>query len=340
MAQGVSFLAEVVPPRALQCHGALGAGGRSLAMARASRLSRWLVFLELVVLLPTSCCFKVIGAGLAGSGLRPLASALRALGLRCYRGPESPDGLAEWDPLLRQKSPESLQQLAQQLVAAGYDAILDWPLDVIDVLLQLLERFPDARVILTVHEDSNKWFSAFQQTQASWYYYCWAHDRNSLWELVEIHQEALRLPAVPSDKDAGRCVAAYDQHNAMVREAVPPGQLLELHMHSGWEPLCRFLNVSVPSTDFPWTDAPGSDFPDWDVGWLRTLVLRRYALYALVCGAFTVCAAALLHSLLLPRLGSLPRRGFLLCVLGLSGLLLLRRFALQLPVGLPRWAAR
>jgi hypothetical protein len=43
----------------------------------------------------------------------------------------------------------------------------------------------------------------------------------------------------------------YDDHHAMLRELVPPENLLEFDVSEGWEPLCRFLEMPVPEAEFP-----------------------------------------------------------------------------------------
>uniref|UniRef100_A0A0D2YKP1 NAD dependent epimerase/dehydratase n=1 Tax=Fusarium oxysporum (strain Fo5176) TaxID=660025 RepID=A0A0D2YKP1_FUSOF len=43
----------------------------------------------------------------------------------------------------------------------------------------------------------------------------------------------------------------YDEHHAMLRERVSPENLLEFDVVEGWEPLCQFLDVGVPETEFP-----------------------------------------------------------------------------------------
>ena len=49
-------------------------------------------------------------------------------------------------------------------------------------------------------------------------------------------------------------MAAYERHNALVREAVPQGRLLEWHAAEGWEPICHALGVAVPDHPFPLTN--------------------------------------------------------------------------------------
>ncbi len=44
----------------------------------------------------------------------------------------------------------------------------------------------------------------------------------------------------------------YQEHNDWIRSLVPKDRLLELRLgRHGWEPLCSFLNVDIPSTDYP-----------------------------------------------------------------------------------------
>ena len=46
-------------------------------------------------------------------------------------------------------------------------------------------------------------------------------------------------------------VNAFNTHNAEVERSIPKDRLLVYEVKEGWEPLCRFLNVPVPSTPFP-----------------------------------------------------------------------------------------
>jgi hypothetical protein len=43
----------------------------------------------------------------------------------------------------------------------------------------------------------------------------------------------------------------FEEHNEQVRRTVPTSQLLEFNVSQGWQPLCEFLNVPVPSQPFP-----------------------------------------------------------------------------------------
>jgi hypothetical protein len=52
-------------------------------------------------------------------------------------------------------------------------------------------------------------------------------------------------------KDKKKVIASYNLHNEEVFRSVPPEKLLVFNVKDGWEPLCRFLNVSVPNEPFP-----------------------------------------------------------------------------------------
>lgn len=45
--------------------------------------------------------------------------------------------------------------------------------------------------------------------------------------------------------------AIFNAWNEEVQRTVPPDRLLVFEVKDGWEPLCRFLGVPVPSTPFP-----------------------------------------------------------------------------------------
>lgn len=51
--------------------------------------------------------------------------------------------------------------------------------------------------------------------------------------------------------DRERAIAHYHQHIANVKTLVPADRLLIFSVDQGWEPLCQFLDVPVPATEFP-----------------------------------------------------------------------------------------
>ena len=49
-------------------------------------------------------------------------------------------------------------------------------------------------------------------------------------------------------------LSTYHRHNQFVRDAIPADRLLVFDVKQGWEPLCHYLGVPVPATDFPRTN--------------------------------------------------------------------------------------
>jgi hypothetical protein len=54
--------------------------------------------------------------------------------------------------------------------------------------------------------------------------------------------------------DPATMMAAYERHNAEVRQTIPPHRLLEWRATDGWAPICHALGVTVPQFPFPWTN--------------------------------------------------------------------------------------
>jgi hypothetical protein len=59
------------------------------------------------------------------------------------------------------------------------------------------------------------------------------------------------------DRDAA--IAAFHRQLAEVRGAVPAERLLVFTVGDGWVPLCAFLGLPVPTTEFPILN-DGADF--------------------------------------------------------------------------------
>lgn len=54
--------------------------------------------------------------------------------------------------------------------------------------------------------------------------------------------------------DTANLVERFRRHVDAVVERVPPDRLLVLDVREGWGPLCDFLGVPVPGTEFPRTN--------------------------------------------------------------------------------------
>jgi hypothetical protein len=46
-------------------------------------------------------------------------------------------------------------------------------------------------------------------------------------------------------------ISVYEKNNASVLSSIPAKRLLVYQLGDGWEPLCKFLNVAMPTTPFP-----------------------------------------------------------------------------------------
>ena len=51
--------------------------------------------------------------------------------------------------------------------------------------------------------------------------------------------------------DRRHAISVFNAHTAKVRESIPAERLLVFDVAEGWEQLCRFLGVPVPSISFP-----------------------------------------------------------------------------------------
>ncbi len=47
------------------------------------------------------------------------------------------------------------------------------------------------------------------------------------------------------------CIEKYERHVESVRKLIIPANLLEYEVIDGWQPLCEFLDVSIPEESFP-----------------------------------------------------------------------------------------
>ena len=200
---------------------------------------------------------KLIGAGLPRTGTLTQKVALEALGFGpCYhmvnvlanlelvgQWRAALDGNADWDQIF-----------------GGFQATVDWPGGFF--YRELLERYPDAKVLLSVR-DPGAWEHSMRQTVWAVYYgdQLMTHLSNAYAKLDQPWNDYLGLMTdmlwrgrgtlAQNHSERDGMIASMERHSEEVRRTVPAEQLLEWDVCEGWEPLCEFLKVDVPATPLP-----------------------------------------------------------------------------------------
>ena len=190
---------------------------------------------------------KVIGAGFGRTGTLSIKHALEELGFnKCYHMMElmnHQDHHAVWS---RAHQGEAIDWDA---LFDGYQATVDWPS--CNLWREQAEHFPDAKIILTLR-DPDSWYDSVMNTiYASSVAGSKSEDpksrAHSEWAFEIIWDRIFdgRLD------DRQHTIDVFNRHNQSVIDEVPPERLLVFEAKMGWAPLCEFLEVPVPATDYP-----------------------------------------------------------------------------------------
>lgn len=185
---------------------------------------------------------RVIGAGLGRTGTASLKFALeRLLGAPCYHMIEvfnHPEHVPLWHGAALGRMPDWNQ------IFAGYAGAVDWP--VCGFWYELMNAYPDALVLLSLR-DPEKWWESAQETIFQ------VPDHHPFvtaeWKAMIDDLFRTRWRADIHDREA--CIAAFNAHNARVRDTVSASRLLVWQTGEGWGPICRALGVPVPEEPFP-----------------------------------------------------------------------------------------
>jgi len=190
---------------------------------------------------------KVIGSGFGRTGTMSMKEALGVLGL----GPchhmlevmENPAQLAHW------KAIAAGGPINWNAVFAGYNSQVDWP--GAHVWQQTSRAFPDAKVIHTERPE-DAWWNSFNSTIGKFFAVSSELDMPPhIKEVFQTMKDWFLKEAFDDFTDRDSAIAAYRLNNQKVRDTIPADRLLVFHVADGWEPLCRFLGLAVPDTEFP-----------------------------------------------------------------------------------------
>lgn len=194
----------------------------------------------------TKINLRVIGAGLPRTATASLAIALEELlDGRIHHMQSIPghpfDLGAGWDQALAGKTPD------WDLIVDGYVAAVDWPASMF--CWELSEAFPDALVLLSVRDSAEIWWQSANETILPVARMALAPDWNQGRGLLDLLE---RFTGSQQWDDPVTLQAAYERHNARVRQTIPPYRLLKWQATEGWEPICHALDLPVPERPFPW----------------------------------------------------------------------------------------
>jgi hypothetical protein len=232
---------------------------------------------------------KVIGAGFGRTGTLSLYAALRQLGYPCYHMVEVLENRANKSHLDFWHAVATAPPGAPhdwERVFARYTAAVDNP--ACCAWRELLEAYPDAKVILTTHPGGpDAWYDSSRATiyrmGEQWQFKMLARIVPFLRKMGEMTRKLIWERAHRGTmEDRAQAIAHYLRHVEDVKATVPPERLLMYSVDHGWKPLCDFLGAPAPSTPFPNVN----DRADFQ----KRLAALRYAAYGVIAGGALLLA--------------------------------------------------
>lgn len=203
---------------------------------------------------------QILAVGLPRTGTSSLKQALIDLGFgKCMHMDElfnQPELVDLWVELYETGKTDT------ERLFAGYQSSTDIP----GALLykELMAAYPDLKIILNVR-DAESWYTSMSNTvypavpktdevkaemkRKGDEVHPRFHGIAKTLALVEVYLLNRFLEGDFENKE--KAIAKFNEHEAAVKDFVPADQLLTFDVKDGWAPLCEFLDVEVPETDFP-----------------------------------------------------------------------------------------
>jgi hypothetical protein len=188
---------------------------------------------------------EIIGAGLGRTGTSSLRRALGMLGWPTFH---MVDLFGVPERVSHFIDAEAGRPVDWPAMFDGFTAAVDYPAAL--YWRQLMAAYPDAKVLLSVRP-ADAWYRSTRGT-----IYESGRRRVASGKEATPLQQYVR-DAVWNGQFGGRfeepehAMAVFEQHNAAVIAAVPPERLLVYEVGSGWEPICAFFGLDVPSEPYP-----------------------------------------------------------------------------------------
>ncbi|XP_078494133.1 uncharacterized protein LOC144749616 [Ciona intestinalis] len=200
---------------------------------------------------------KIILASFPKNGTKSMNEAFQTLGYNVYDWFEHfwYHG-NDWAKILDEGgSIEDFRRMYEDIdVVTDTPACLFWQ--------QILEAFPNAKVIISTRNEE-KWFLSFQnQLNATSSSFKLNLIQSFSYSEILSCGSSKMLPWQKWDTSPTVMKNLYRQHNFYVTQKVPADQLLVFDLKDGWAPLCKFLCKEIPDKPFPFNNKSASLFSD------------------------------------------------------------------------------
>jgi hypothetical protein len=194
---------------------------------------------------------EIVGPGFGRTGTNSLKLALEHLGFwpchHMFEVRDNPERLPVWEAAARGEPVDWSE------VFRGYRSQVDWP--GARYWRELVKRFPQAKVILTVR-DPDAWFESVQATIVPFLAARGKHPSPHVNAIAEMGHQTVAVQ-VFEDRMSERdyAITVFKRHIAEVQSEVSADRLLTFDLREGWQPLCNFLGVGIPDIPFPKTNS-------------------------------------------------------------------------------------
>jgi hypothetical protein len=182
---------------------------------------------------------KVVGSGLGRTGTKSLQTALNMLGFGpCHHMVEvfaHPESVPLWIEA-------GAGRPAWDKIFADYRSMVDYP--GAHYWRQLAAHYPEAKVLHSVR-DPDKWFDSTQATIFAPGSLTTQDGPLAPFFASFMHEFRAHL------HDRAYMTDYFRRHSEEVKRTIAPERLLVYEVGAGWEPLCKFLGVPVPSEPYP-----------------------------------------------------------------------------------------
>lgn len=190
---------------------------------------------------------QLVGAGVGRTGTHSQKLALeQLLGGTCHHMVEvfgRPDQVEGFTAAINGEAVDWAELLADFTAIVDFPGSLFWR--------ELADAFPEAPVLLSTRE-SHGWYRSAANTIFLTLGKEDTPPEIAAW--MEAVRKGMHDRFSDAFEDEDAMIAAFERHNAAVREAIPADRLFEWRPGDDWGPICTALGVAEPAEPFPVTN--------------------------------------------------------------------------------------